>query len=246
MGLLLQFLNASVGLDTSPVTDLGYEVEPSPHLEGAFLVSNDPPLTPTQYVAVVVMTLMVAVVMCFMNRSLPQQSGKVWSLGLLSSYIHNVDNIVRPGTYFTPTWIVEPKIAFPMDQGFGLFVLVSIAGVLIVRASLSRCARASLIVLHSFGISLGIAHYVAQSPTRFSLLAHCSILFEFIMGIVVACELLPQTNNPTFGEGIDGRHNYNPVHLTSQDPHVTMEMPNKTRRSSKYPLLRQRSKSPRI
>ena len=235
MGLFLQFLNATVGLDTSPVTDLGYEVEPSPHLEGAFLVSNDPPPTRAQYVAVVVMTMTVAA--CLVKRSLQSGTIRVWILGLVSSYLHNVDNIFRPGTYFTPTWIVEPKFAFPMDQGFVLFELVSIAGVLALRTPQRRLARKGLIPLHSFGISLGIAHYVAQSPSRFSLVAHFSILFEFVMGIVVACVLLSRHDNRVVEETGDHRHAF------SHD--VTMELPRKSD-ASRYSVLRQRSKSPRI
>jgi hypothetical protein len=37
---------------------------------------------------------------------------------------HNVDNILRPGSYFTPSWIVNPAFAFAMDKGFLLWLTV--------------------------------------------------------------------------------------------------------------------------
>jgi hypothetical protein len=244
MGWFVKFLNATVGLDTSPVTDLGYELEPSPLLEGAFVVVNNPPPTTPQYVAVT--TMLVIFTVC-LSRFGFQKREYVWSVGLLASCFHNVDNILRPGTYFTPYWIVEPKIAFAMDQGFLLWIVVLVSGVLALRYldTGNKKTWTTLVLLHSLGTSFGIAHYVAQAPSKFSWMAHLSISFEVIMGMLVGWQLF--TRHRTSRQ-ISQHARDDSVPL--QDRSVSMEMPSVTSArgvsSKAYRSLRQRSKSPRI
>lgn len=262
-GWFATFLNATVGLDTTVVTDLGYELEPSPLLDGALLVINNPPPTTPQWVAVTIMLIMFAVLVCH-YRSLQQQQQHrrrqqihLWSLGLLASCFHNVDNIIRPGTYFTPYWIVEPKVAFAMDQGFLLWMAVAASGVLSLRLYTSQQLATNwfkpLVLLHSIGTSFGIAHYVAQTPRRFSVVAHVSILFEVIMGIVVGWAFLSSYNDGSGCERqvqLDSAYDSVPIH----DRSVSVELPQSTTKdthgkrfsSDRYTTLRQRSKSPRI
>jgi hypothetical protein len=174
---------------------------------------------------------MVLLAACMVEGSIVSQRRAkfwVWTVGLVSSWVHNVDNIIlRPGSCFTPSWIVTPLLAFPMDKGF----------------------------LYSMGTSLGIMHYMAQVPVRFSFLAHASILFEVIMGLVVGTVLLVsnKTNNasnsetsttlhgpPSISAATDERVRYTAVpRQENQFVTASLELPER-------PGLRQRSRSPKV
>ena len=159
-----------------------------------------------------------------------------WAVGLFASYLHNVDNILRPGTYFTPSWIVKPYLAFPMESGFGFWLIVMILGIL----ALSSPPNKIPIVLHSYGTSFGFMHYVAQDPSKFSLFAHCSILFEIVMGIVVGIKLLCQPNQDldcSANQASRGGPKYSQVPIEEAVGSVEMQ---------KRRGLRQRSRSPQV
>ena len=132
--LIVRFVNATEGLDTSVVTELGFDVEPSPNLPGAHVVVNDLPPTLSQWVAVTFMAFaMLTVLLVAVHHAKYNPATRhliaTCSIGIFASCLHNIDNILRPGTYFTPSWIVAPKLGlFPMDQGFMLWLIVLITG----------------------------------------------------------------------------------------------------------------------
>jgi hypothetical protein len=223
---LASFLNATVGLDTTALEALGFELEDSPNLEGAQVVVNNISLLPIQWVAVAFMTMALLVACAVECRMVPQRHELhwVWTVGLVSSWAHNVDNILRPGTYFTPAWIVTPLFAFPMDRGFSFWLAVLGLGVVSLHTT-----RSLPIILHSIGTSLGIMHYMAQVPDRFSLWAHASILWEVIMGLVVGAALLVNNNNKNNNKNKNKNKNNTPL---SRDEYTTLHAPSSTRASS--------------
>ena len=174
--MLLSFLNATVGLDTSAVAALGFQLESSPRLTGVELVVNDLPSTFGQRLAVGSMAVVLLVVLGQVIGRIVRTSSELeyyrlndynnnltlvmtWSLGLFASCLHNADNILRPGTYFTPSWIVTPKFAFAMDQGFLFWLSILISGVwsLHLSLSLSDCSRYYWVPVlwHTVGTSVG-------------------------------------------------------------------------------------------
>lgn len=232
-------LNATVGLDTEALEELGFELEPSPraHLDGAQLVVSNIPPNHLQYLAVTFMALALLLALALERKH--SQFG-IWALGLIASCFHNIDNILRPGTYFTPSWIVKPNFAFPMDYGFIFWLLVMIVGVVSLHTPNNKIP----ILLHSAGTSFGIMHYAAQEPSRFSAVAHASILFEVIMGMVVGIKLLQwqgQSRSSSGGATINqpptSNENYSQV--PTEETAGSLEMqPRKG--------LRQRSRSPQV
>ena len=264
--LIVRFVNATEGLDTSVVRELGFDVEPSPNLRGAHVVVNDLPPTLGQWIAVAFMafamlTVLVVAVHHAKYNPATRHLIATCSIGIFASGLHNIDNILRPGTYFTPSWIVAPKLGlFPMDQGFLLWIIVLITGASSIQLLLSTRARAghyrcifySVLLVHGYGCSIGIFHYLVQSPARFSSFAHGTILFEVIMGIVVTV-VLGYTYREEAAQPVA---TYHPVPTTSTGQEadeagtlveMTRRTPNETRGASiDRKGLRLRSRSPKL
>ena len=186
------FLHAIVDLDTTQLDALGFEFEDSPHLEGARLVVHNPSPSLVQWMAVATMIMAFAVVTVWQCRSSNSTNRRLvlfWTISLFASCLHNVDNILRPGIYFTPSWIVLPKIAFPMDQGFILWMLFVLGSGIAAITVQTQCIKKMAIIMHSFTTSFGVLHYVAQDPREFSIFAHLTICFESVMGVFIGTQL---------------------------------------------------------
>ena len=125
-----------------------------------------------------------------------------------------------------------------MESGFGFWLLVMLLGVL----ALGTPPNKILVVLHSYGTSFGFMHYVAQDARKFCFVAHCSILFEVIMGIVVGIKLLEMqaTSGVVFlgsEPSVSTRPDY--VQVPTEERMSGLEMQQRGG-------LRQRSRSPKV
>lgn len=77
--------------------------------------------------------------------------------------MHNIDNILRPGTYHTPVWIVSPVSFFSMDLGFFFGILVASLGVWYLVKP-----RKLIVILHSCTTSAGMMHYMTETISSFA------------------------------------------------------------------------------
>ena len=158
--------------DPEDLEYLGFELEASPLADGTMMVINGVPPTEMQYAAVALMTLALLLALC-LKRKHPQF--RPWAIGLFASCVHNTDNILRPGTYLTPSWIVRPYVSFPMEVGFVFWLVVMSLGIFALHTPPNKIFA----VLHSAGTSFGIMHYrVAKDLSRFSVIADSVFSFS--------------------------------------------------------------------
>ena len=227
--LVVALLNSTVGLDSQAVADLGFDLEPSPRDGRMDLVVSNVSSTSKQWIAVI---LMVVALVLAAVRYRGHSQFRTWMLGLLTSCLHNADNILRPGTYFTPAWIVQPRLLFPMDQAFFFWSVVLLLGVWSLRTG-----QKLVVALHSVGTSIGIMHYVAQSPSRFCAFAHITILCEVVMGAVVGLWLWQHNAE---NEAAVPYRQISAVETTFDVQETSLEMP------KRHSGLRHRSLSPAL